>query len=207
MQANTLTSFVRTSGAVHAAAGLLLAIAYLTHHHAMTPDTIGSTHWMLVHLAFMGSLLGGIFGVFGLYAANIERVGALGHGGFAAAVTGLFLIGGLAFFETFMAPTLAQEFPAVIETYGAADGMGPVALMFPFAGSLTVLGYASLAGALLRAGSAHRKALVYVIVNALFFGFGLSPLGGLHIAMAGGTLFGLGLVWVGLLTVLQPVRP
>ncbi|MEK9724993.1 MAG: hypothetical protein VW405_16125 [Rhodospirillaceae bacterium] len=123
---------------------------------------------------------------------------AAGHVGFALAVSGLFLIGGLAYFETFMAPTVAREFPALINAYGAADTMGPVAILFQLAGMLTVVGYALLGGALLTASRIDRRALWALIVSSLVFGFGLSPLGGLLYAMAGGTLFGGALIWSGL---------
>jgi hypothetical protein len=195
---SNLNSFVRISGLIHIIAGALLAVAYLSHHHVMTPETIGSTTWFLVHLAFIGSLLGGIFGVSGLYFGHIEQIGKIGHAGFVMAISGLFLIGGLAYFETFVAPSLAHEFPAVIEKYGAADGMGAVALMFPISGALTVLGYALLAGSLLPVIKSSRLALIAVIVTAIVFGFGLSPFGGLHLAMMGGSVFGISLMWIGL---------
>ena len=197
MQPN-LNAFCRISGVIQIVAGALLAVAYLTHHHHMTPETISSSHWFWVHLAFVGSLLGGIFGAMGLYFGHVERLGIVGHTGFALAICGLFLIGGLAYFEVFMAPTIAREFPALIETYGAADTMGPVAILFPVSGTLTVAGYALLAGALRPVSDLSSRALMGLLVTAVIFGFGLSPLGGLHAAMVGGTLFGGALIWVGL---------
>lgn len=193
-----LHAFYRVSGAIQIVAGALLVIAYLTHHHHMTPGTIGFAHWFWVHLAFIGSLLGGIFGAMGLYFGHVARLGAAGHAGFALAVTGLFLIGGLAYFEAFLAPTVAREFPALIEAHGAADKMGPLALLFPVSGTMTVVGYALLAGAPRPVSALSRRSLLALLVTAVIFGYGLSPLGGLPYTMFGGTLFGGALIWTGL---------
>ena len=51
----------------------------------------------------------------------------------------MVLISGLDYYETFIAPHLAIEFSAVIEKYGPGDTMGPVAIVFPLSGVLTVM--------------------------------------------------------------------
>lgn len=189
----------RLTGACHVAAGPLLAAAYVAHPHLMDAPTLASATWVWIHLGFVLSLILGLFAVAGLYWRHVESLGALGHAGYALASAGLFLIGGLAYVETFMIPTLAAEFPAVVERYGAADTMGPIALMFPLAGAMAVLGYALLGGAFLRLPGAPRAPFAALIVAALLFGFGLSPLGGLTAASVGGVVFGASLTWLGVL--------
>jgi hypothetical protein len=70
----------------------------------------------------------------------------------------------------------------VIADHGAGDATGPVAVFFPLAGVLTVLGYAALAYGWMQGGVLPKPAASAMIVAALAFGFGLSPLGGLTAA-------------------------
>lgn len=177
--------------------GLLLGFSYVAHPHKMPADVIASTSWFFVHGAFLVSLVVGLLGTVGLYARAYTRTGLLGFAGFLLLFCGMMLIAGLDYYEVFIAPHLAVEFPAVIERYGAGDAMGPVAIVFPVSGSLTVLGYALLAVANLRAGSFPRWPMVALAVTAIVFGVGLSPLGGIMVAQAGAAAFGIALVWVG----------
>ena len=179
------------------AAGLLLGFSYISHPHHMTATTIASANWIVIHTMFLLSLLAGMLGTIGFYLWSARSTGLLGIIGFLAAFVGLMLISGLDYYEVFIAPFLAIEFPEVINKHGAGDKMGPVALAFPISGLLTVMGYMLLAFAKLRASVFSAASLVALLVSAATFGFGLSPLGGLLAARITALLFGICLVWSG----------
>ena len=108
----------------------------------------------------------------------------------------MMMIFGLDYYEVFIAPFLAVHYPCVIIDHGAGDAMGAVAVAFPLAGLLTVSGYALLAWAWLRAAVMPRP--VALMLTALAFGVGLSPVGGLMTARFTAAGFGAALIATGL---------
>jgi hypothetical protein len=86
----------------------------------------------------------------------------------------------------------------VIADHGAGDAMGPVAIFFPLAGVLTVLGYAMLAFAWMRAEILPRSVALAMIISSIAFGIGLSPLGGLMTARITAAAFGASLIAIGI---------
>ena len=75
--------------------------------------------------------------------------------------------------------------------------MGPVAIFFPLAGVLTVLGYAALAYGWMKGNVLPKPVAIAMIVAALAFGFGLSPLGSLLAARITAAAFGASLIAIG----------
>jgi hypothetical protein len=190
-------SFIRFGAVALAASGLALGYSYVTHPHDMTPETIASTRWIVLHMLFAVSLVLGLLGTTALYAVTAGRSGGVGAAGFFALFVGMMMIFGLDFYEVFIAPYLAQNYSDVILDHGAGDAMGWVALAFPLAGALTVIGYALLGYAWLKAGIVPRLPALALILSALAFGIGLSPLGGLALARVTAAAFGAALVWIG----------
>ena len=84
--------------------------------------------------------------------------------------------------------------------------MGMVAIAFPLSGSLTVVGYALLGWAWKRARVVPGAIAIALIVTALAFGVGLSPLGGIQVARITAALFGAALVAVGIVAMLQGTK-
>ncbi len=191
-------TFIRFGALALAASGLALGYSYVSHPHHMTPEVIASTSWIVIHLLFAASLVLGLLGTTALYGVTAGRSGAIGAAGFATLFVGMMMIFGLDFYEVFIAPFLAQHYPEVIHDHGAGEAMGWVALAFPLAGALTVIGYALLGWAWLRAGVVSRAAGLALIVSAVAFGFGLSPLGGLGLARVTAAAFGAVLIWIGM---------
>jgi hypothetical protein len=177
------------------ASGILLGFACISHPHLMPPSVIASNSWVFIHAAFLISLVVGLLGTTGLYSRSMERTGLLGLIAYLTLFVDIVLIAGLDYYETFIAPHLAREFPMVIEKYGAGDTMGPVAIAFPVSGALTVIGFALLGLANLRTGAFGRARMIFLIVTAIIFGVGLSLLGTISVAQAGAALFGVALVW------------
>ena len=191
-------NFTRLGGISVAISGLALGYSYISHPSNMSPEMIGSTAWVVIHLLFALSLALGLLGTTALYAHTARLVGYLGFTGYLLLFFGMLLIFGLDYYEVLIAPYLAHHFPEVIVEHGAGDAMGWIALVFPLSGSLTVTGFALLAAAWLRGRLMPRWVAWSLITTSIFFGIGLSPLGGLTIARISAALFGLALIATGI---------
>ncbi len=190
-------TIIRLGGVCMMISGPALGYSYIAHPTHMTPEVIGSSFWILIHALFAVSLVFGLLGTLALYAPGATRSGVLGLVGFITLFVGMMLIFGLDYYETLIAPHLAVHYPQVIADHGAGDAMGPVAIFFPLAGMMTVIGYALLGMAWLRNSIVSTQLGVVLIVTALAFGFGLSPLGGLMAARITAAAFGLCLMGIG----------
>jgi len=192
------SSIIRTAAVAMVISGAALGYSYVSHPHHMTPDTFGSSFWVFVHALFALSLVLGLLGTTALYAVTALRSGGLGLAGFVSLFIGMMLIFGLDYYEVLIAPYLAVHYPDVIQDHGAGDAMGLVAIFFPLAGVLTVVGYALLAWGWLRGGVLSRPVAIAMIITALAFGVGLSPVGGLLLARVTATTFGVALIAIGI---------
>ena len=194
-----LQSLIRWGGIIHIPAGILLMVSYVLHpSDVITPEVAQSLFWRLIHGGFLISLILGILGLFALLARYIQQNGGLlGIVSSLMAVIGLFLIGGLDYAEVFIFPTLAVEFPAVIEKYGAGETMPSVAFAFPLAGMFTVVGYFLFSYALYQTKSVSKGSAFMTMVGAIVFGLGLSGFPPFIVAQIGAVAFGLGLIWLG----------
>ena len=193
----TKSAFVRVGALMVILSGAALGYSYVSHPHHMTPETIGSTSWIVIHGLFALSLIFGLLGTTALYAPTAERSGAMGAIGYVMLFIGMMLIFGLDYYETLIAPYLAQNYPQVVIDHGAGDGMGLIALFFPLAGALTVGGYALLGGAWMRARVISMEMGVALIMASILFGLGLSPIGDLMTARITAALFGAALIAIG----------
>jgi len=193
-----IQAITRAGAAGMIISGLALGYSYVAHPHHMTPETIAAPFWILIHALFALSLILGLLGTTALYAPTAERAGAWGLGGFISLFVGMMLIFGLDYYEVLIAPYLADHYPEVIHDHGAGDAMGPVAIFFPLAGVLTVLGYAALAYGWMKAEVLAKPVAVAMIIAALAFGFGLSPLGSLMAARVTAAAFGAALIAIGI---------
>jgi len=195
--------FIRIGGILVILSGLALGYAYISHPQHMPADVIASPNWILIHALFAVSLVFGLMGTTSLYAVTALRTGLLGLLGFCLLFIGMMLIFGLDYYEVFIAPFLAVHYPEVINDHGAGDTMGPVAIAFPLAGMLTVVGYALLAAAWKRARVIPGFIGIILILTSIAFGVGLSPVGGIMLARITAALFGAALITVGIVALLQ----
>jgi len=177
--------------------GAALGYSYVSHPHHMTPDVIASNSWFVIHLLFALSLVLGLMGTTALYAPTAQRSGWVGMIGFSTLFIGMMMIFGLDYYEVFIAPYLAVHYPQVIHDHGAGDAMGMVAISFPTAGTLTVIGYAILAFAWMRVQVLPRTIALVMIISSIAFGVGLSPVGSLMIARVTAAAFGASLIAIG----------
>ena len=195
--------FIRSGGFLIIVSGLALGYSYVSHPELMPPEVIASSSWFWIHILFAVSLILGLLGTTALYAVSAQRTGLLGLTGYLLLFVGMMMIFGLDYYEIFIAPFLAENYPQVITDWGAGDTMGMVAIAFPLSGSLTVVGYALLGWAWKRAGVVPGAIAITLIVTALAFGVGLSPLGGIQLARITAALFGAALVAVGIAALMQ----
>lgn len=193
-----IPAITRAGAAGMIVSGAALGYSYVAHPHHMTPETIAAPSWIVIHALFALSLALGLLGTTALYATSAERAGGRGLAGYILLFFGMLLIFGLNYYEVLIAPFLAANYPQVILDHGAGDAMGPVALFFPLAGTLTVVGYALLGWGWMRGGVMSRGVALALIGSSLAFGVGLSPLGGLMAARITAAVFGAALIAIGI---------
>jgi hypothetical protein len=199
----TSLNFIRGGGLLLIISGLALGYSYISHPHHMSLEVIASANWIMIHALFAVSLVLGLMGTTVLYAIAALRTGLLGLVGYVLLFIGMMMIFGLDYYEVLIAPFLALNYPDVINDHGAGDAMGMVAVAFPVAGLLTVVGYALLGAAWKRTGIIPGYLAIILISTSIGFGVGLSPVGGLMLARITATLFGATLVAIGISAMLQ----
>ncbi|GGH41389.1 hypothetical protein SAMN05444007_11919 [Cribrihabitans marinus] len=192
-----IQAITRAGAAGMIVSGLALGYSYIAHPHYMSPETIAAPFWIVIHALFALSLVLGLLGTIAIYALTAERAGGWGLAGFISLFIGMMLIFGLDYYEVLIAPYLAVHYPQVIADHGAGDAMGLVAVFFPLAGVLTVLGYAALAYGWMKGDVLPKPVAFAMIIAAFAFGFGLSPLGGLMAARVTAAAFGAALIAIG----------
>lgn len=199
MEGRNLTrSAIRGSGLVNAVAGACVGTAYVLHPHVATPDVVVSDFWLVVHVLFAVSLLGGVFGTVGIFAHHSPRTKRSGLAGMVLIVSALTLIFGLNYWEAFINPVVAREAPSFVTTYGAGETIGLVAAVFPASGGLFVVGYALLCSDIIRAGSLPSGSAWLTILGVVVFGAGLSGFLPMVVVQVGSVIFAAGLIWLGL---------
>ena len=197
---NPLTGgLIRAGGISNVIGGIFVAAAYLLHPPKAPPEVVSSGLWLVVHVGFMISLLGGIFALFAFLAAYLRNNGGVsGVVGCVLAVTSLVFIFGLDYSEVFIFPTLAVEFSEVVVKYGDGTMMPSVAFAFPLSGVFFLVGYLLFSHELRKSGCISANSAYMLMSGTLVFGIGLSGLVPMIVLRIGAVLFGLGLVWTGL---------
>lgn len=160
----TSSKLIRWAGFPAMLAGILFVVIQPVH----PPDTLTSvttSTWAVVHsLTIVMSVLG-LFGIAGIYARQVEKVGWLGLAGYIA--FSLFLLVTLAwtFAEAFISPVLATEAPTFVEGFlGIVSGhpseinLGALPTLYLSAGAFVLVGCLVFGIAILRAGILSRWA-------------------------------------------------
>lgn len=196
---DVVARLVRAAGSLGIVGGLALAAAYLTHPPSAPPATVASASWIWIHVGFMISLLCGIFLLFALLQKYFERGGGIrGFVGGAMAIVSLVFVFGLDYSEVFIFPTLAVEFPEVVERYGDGTSMPSVAFAFPATGVLFLVGFVLLGWELMRVKAIRSWVGYLTIVGTIIFALGLSGLFPMIVVRIGSVVFGAALIALGL---------
>jgi hypothetical protein len=145
-------------------AGILFVLIQPIH----PPDTLPSVTtgtWGVIHSLTIAMSVLGLFGIAGIYARQVEKVGWLGLAGYLA--FSMFLLVTLAwtFAEAFISPVLATEAPTFVEGFlGIVSGqpseisLGALPTLYLSAGAFVLLGCLLFGIATLRAGILSRWA-------------------------------------------------
>jgi hypothetical protein len=197
--AATIERLIRWAGPVGIIGGIALAAAYLAHPPEAPPETVASTMWIWIHVGFMVSLLAGIFLLIALLTQYFRAGGGMsGFIGFAMAIISLVFVFGLDYSEVFIFPTMAVEFPEVVEKYGDGTSMPSVAFAFPVTGLLFLAGFVLFAWQLYRTNAVVKGAAVLTIVGTIVFAIGLSGMFPMIVVRVGAVIYGAALAWLGI---------
>ena len=192
-------SLVRWSGWCGIIGGPALAAAYVAHPPSAPPEVVASAFWIWVHVGFMVSLLGGVFLLTGLLGRYLRDGGGYsGFVGFSLGVISLIFVFGLDYAEVFIFPTLAITHPEVVIQYGDGTSMPSVAFAFPAAGVLFLIGFLTFAWALNRVQVISNGCAGLTMLGTVVFTMGLSGFFPMVVVKVGATIFGAGLVWLGM---------
>jgi hypothetical protein len=188
-------------GRISLLAGAALQLrATLLHPSHETVGTIIASETSLVaaHNLYTLSYVLVLLGLPGLYAAQRGQMGRLGVVGFLGAFVGTYLIAATGNFG-FLAPVLAKEAPAVLDSIIQYQ---PVVVVNGLAAVAFIIGYAVLGIAMARTATIPRLAGVLVAVGGPLhlLGFGVAQLVSpalWPIAVLGSASLGAGLAWPG----------
>jgi hypothetical protein len=147
----------------------------------------------------MISLLAGIFLLIALLSRYFRSGGGMsGFVGLALAVISLVFVFGLDYSEVFIFPTMAVEFPEVVEKYGDGTTMPSVAFAFPVTGLIFLVGFVLFAWQLYRTNAVVKGAALLTIVGTIVFTIGLSGMFPMIVVRVGAVVFGAALAWLGM---------
>jgi hypothetical protein len=115
-----------------------------------------------------------LFGIFGLYSVQREKMGVLGLVGFVLATIGtmLFFADGLIALAIY--PALADAAPDLLAVTGAMNS-GPVLVAFIVMAATAMIGYIVFAAAILRAGVLPRAAALLFLLGGVLFNLPPGP--------------------------------
>ena len=197
---NPLTpKLIGAGGLANVVGGVCVATAYVLHPPHAQPGVVAGGFWIVIHVLFMISLLGGVFALFAFLCSYIRSGGKiLGVIGSCMAILSLILIFGLDYAEVFIFPILAVEFPEVVWKYGDGTMMPSIAFAFPASGILFLLGYLVLSNELRKLKCVSPTSAISLMLGTIVFGVGLSGFMPMIVVKTGAVLFGLGLIWTGL---------
>jgi hypothetical protein len=145
-------------------AGILFVVIQPIH----PPDTLSSvttSTWSIIHSLTIAMCVLGLFGLTGIYARQVERVGWLGLAGYVAFSLFLLVTVAWTFAEAFISPVLASQAPRFVEGFlGIISGhpsqvdLGALPTLYLSAGAFVLLGCLLFGIATLRAGILSRWA-------------------------------------------------
>lgn len=191
------TTLIRWSGLLTILGGALVAVSRgILHPPGFEAEHVTNSPWEAAHILLILGMTCLVFGLFGLYARQFERAGALALVGLVTAVAGSILVAGLMYFEAFVAPVLAKEAPDLLDTGGPIFGAGPsrAAVLGTFL--LHLAGYVLFGIATLRTGVLSRWGALLLVAGAIPASI-VAPFIPRVVNNFGALLMGAGLVWLG----------
>ena len=71
----TTEKLIYAGGPLGLIGGVAVAIAYVLHPPSSDPETVASTFWIVIHVLFMISLVGGVYHLLALLGQYLSRGG------------------------------------------------------------------------------------------------------------------------------------
>jgi hypothetical protein len=160
----TAAKLISWAGLSAMVAGILFVVIQPLHP-SDTLTSVTTSTWTIIHSLTIAMSVLGLFGIAGIYARQVEKVGWLGLAGYIA--FSMFLLVTLAwtFAEAFISPVLATVAPTFVEGFlGIVSGhtseinLGALPTLYLSAGAFVLLGCLLFGIATLRAGTLSRWA-------------------------------------------------
>jgi hypothetical protein len=194
---------IRLCGVASILGGIFLAAFVLIHPWAqLVGAAIARTlQWQLAHtFHFIGAVFT-LLGLIGIYVHQRARLGPLGLVGFIMSFIGNAMFVGTGMITAFIWPTLAVSAPATVEYGGPIFASFPSVIAFFLTGVTVILGYVLFGLAMLKARIFPRPATLTLVAGAILGMLPPEPIGALPWAglVFGGVLYGVGLIWFGII--------
>lgn len=201
------TTLMRLAGAAAMVSGLGFVIVGL-FHQVNEPAVVTTATWINVHIVAMMMCITGMFGLTGLLARQVGRIGWLGLIGYGMFSLWMALVLSFSLVEAFVLPGLAAESPAFVAGFlgmfsgsASAVDLGAMPALWDVSGPLFIIGSLLFGIATFRAHVLPRGAAALLAVGAL-----LIPLGGFvspELQSLVMVPIGLGLLWLGFALALE----
>ena len=185
-------NLIRWSGLISVLAGVLYALGALLHPVGEDLAAYASPKWVPAHQVYWVSAMLMLFGLVGLYARQVEKIGWLGLVGFVLAFIGTVLVDSIFVMASTVIHLVAVQAPALFDQVAAPPTFGVL---------MIILGYILFGIATMRAGVLPRwSGLLLIIGSAMFMISEAVPLNASlsHLIVTiGDVIFGAGFVWMG----------
>ncbi len=173
----TTATLMRLAGVSAIAAGVCFLVIGM-FHSVNEPSAVDAA-WVNVHIFATALGFFGLFGMAGLYARQVERVGWLGLAGFLLFTAWMTMVSGFSFVEAFILPSLVTASPAFVDSFlgmfsGAASqvDLGVLPTLWNISGPMYILGPVLFGIATFRAGILPRWAGALLALNILWVPLG-----------------------------------
>ena len=186
-------NLIRWSGLVLLVAGMLWLLSIF--HPPATLDGMLAPAWGPSHYVTAVASVFLVFGLIGLYAYQVAKVGWLGLIAFILTLTANAMLTSAELFGGALAPTLAAN-PATQSLVNPQQA-GPFVIVNGVIVVLATVGNILLGIAIIRAGVLPRWAGLLIIIGYVFLAFGIGLPALAIISPVGLVLSGLGYAWCG----------
>ena len=184
---------IRWSGLALLVAGVLWLLGIL--HPPATLDGMLAPAWGPSHYVTAAASVFLVFGLIGLYAYQVAKVGWLGLIAFILTLTASAMLTSAELFDGALAPTLVAN-PATQSLVNPQQA-GPFVIVNRVVAVLATVGNILLGIAIIRAGVLPRWAGLLIIIGYVFLAFGIGLPALAILAEVGLVLSGLGYAWCG----------
>ena len=188
-------NLIRWCGMASLLAGILHVLGALLHPVGEDLAAVNSSNWVLAHLLYWVSVILLLFGLIGLYARQMEKIGRSGLVGFVLAFIGTAIVGVFLFNAATTLHLVATTAPDMF-----AQITAPPTFALPLFGLTFGLGFILFSVATIRAGVLPRWSGWLLLLGILLSMAEGSPIDRtlLHtIVTSGHVLLGLSLTWMG----------